>query len=167
MRAHREDVLNLLSLLTYMLKDSDPNGLDVCFTQSKEKINSGKSTKLLKAVSQVQYLGMSDMQTRLSQILQEHKEKFSTNNSHRGLLQKVTGRWEKQKSLSVYILTDGIWPPRNSVASTIVALVNSMKENKLPKDHVAIQFIRFGEDPHGIDRLNKLDHGLGLEDTDM
>ncbi|KAL9125734.1 MAG: hypothetical protein Q9217_005105 [Psora testacea] len=166
MRAHRNDVLKVISLLTYMLKVSDPNGLDVCFTQATQKVNSGKSTKLSTAVSQVAFRGISDMRTRLSHILQEHKNKFGTTTTPSGSWYRNAGPPEAQKPLSFYVLTDGKWQP-NDVGPIIIALVESMRANHLPKDHVGIQFIRFGEDSRGIDRLNHLDHGLGLKDIDM
>lgn len=42
-----------------------------------------------------------------------------------------------------------------------------MKANGLPKEHVGIQFIRFGEDQASVDKLDGLDHGLGLKDEAM
>lgn len=161
MQPHRKDVLSVVSFLAYLLKDTDDDGLDVRFTQSTERKNAGKTSKLLEVVSKVAFKGISDMRTRLSQILQEHKNKFGTKASRSGSWYKRYGPRETQKPLSFYILTDGRWQP-NEVGPIIVSLVESMKEHKLHKDHVGIQFIRFGQDPKGIDRLNHLDHGLGL-----
>ena len=161
MRAHRSAVLDVVSLLSYLLKDLDDDGLDVCFTQSTERRNSGRATKLSEVVGRVAFTGISDMRTRLSQILQEYKDKFGTSTA--------SSRWwykRQPKPLSFYVLTDGKWNP-NEVGPTIKSLVNSMRELKLPKDHVGIQFIRFGQDPNGIARLDHLDHGLGLKEMDM
>ena len=166
MEAHRHDVHNVISLLTYMLKDSDPNGLDICFTQSKQKVNSGKSTKLSAAVSQVTYQGISDMRMRLSHILQEHKDRFGTPPTSSNRWYRRTISPDARKPLSFYILTDGRWQP-NDVGPVIRDLVNNMKSKDLPKEHVGIQFIRFGQDEQGVARLNNLDHGLGLKDIDM
>ena len=166
MKAHRNDVFNVVSLLTYMLKDSDPNGLDIGFTQSRQRVNSGKSTKLSAAASSATYQGVSDMRTRLSHILQEHKNKFGTFSTSSGPWYKRTGSQEAQKPLSFYILTDGKWQP-NDVGPVIRDLVQTLKSKELPKEHVGIQFIRFGHDEQGIARLNNLDHGLGLKEVDM
>ena len=164
MRPHREDVLSVVSFLAYLLKDMDDDGLDVRFTQSTERKNAGRTSKLLEVVSKVAFKGISDMRTRLSQILQEHKIKFGTRAPPSGYWYKRPR--ETQKPLSFYILTDGKWQP-NEVGPIILSLVESMKEKKLHKDHVGIQFIRFGQDSKGIDRLNHLDHGLGLKEIDM
>ena len=166
MLAHRNDVLNVVSLLTYMLEGLDRNGIDVCFTHSTRKVNSGKSIKLLTAVREESFQGISDMRSRLSHILQEHKNRFGTTSSPAGPWYKKAGPPEAQKPLSFYILTDGKWQP-NKVGPTIIALVESMRSKQLPKEHVGIQFIRFGEDKRGIARLNHLDRGLGLKDIDM
>ena len=166
MRVHRKNVSKVVSLLTYMLKDSDSDGLDVCFTQSTLKVNSRKSTKLSDAISHVPFQGTSDMRTRLSHILQEYKNKFGTVTTPSEPWYKRTRRPEAQKPLSFYILTNGIWQP-NEVGPIIISLVDSMRAKQLPKEHVGIQFIRFGEDPHGVSRLNHLDRGLGLKGIDM
>ncbi len=42
-----------------------------------------------------------------------------------------------------------------------------MKAKGLPKEHVGIQFIRFGDDAASIDKLDELDHGLGLNADGM
>ena len=164
MRQHREDVLSVISFLAYVLKDTDSDGLDIRFTQSPEKKNSGRARKLVEAASKVAFKGISDMRTRLSQIFQEHKIKFGTTTS--GFWYRKPGAHEGQKPLSFYILTDGKWQP-NEVGPIIKSLVESMKDFKLHKDYVGVQFIRFGQDTQGIERLNRLDHGLGLKEIDM
>lgn len=163
MQVHHNNVVQVVSLLAYMLKDSDPNGLDVCFTQSKQKVNSGKSTKLSTAVSKAEFKGISDMRSRLSHILQEHKNKFGTTTTPSRPWYKKA---DSQKPLSFYVLTDGKWQP-NDVGPIIKALVDSMRAKQLPKEHVGIQFIRFGEDSQSMARLDHLDRGLGLKDIDM
>ena len=166
MRTHRSDVLKVVSLLSYMLKDLDPKGLDVYFTHSAQRVHAVKSSKLSKAVHQATFHGVSDMRARLFHIFQEHKNRFGTTTATTGSWYNRANRLEAQRQLSFYILTDGKWQP-NAVEPTILALVESMKANNLPKDHVGIQFIRFGEDQRGIARLDHLDHGMGLKDMDM
>ena len=166
MRAHRKDVVTVVSLLAYMLKALDSDGIDVCFTQSLQRINSGRSTKLSASVDQVNYMGVCDMRICLGRIMREYKDKFGTTTPLPGRWYKKVGFREAQKPLSFYVLTDGKWPPHD-VGPVIKNLVDTMVEKKLPKEHVGIQFIRFGEDPQGIARLDRLDHGLGLKNIDM
>ena len=166
MQSYRDDVESVVSLLSYILKDTDDDGLDLFFTQSTQRRNSGRATKLSEVVSRVTFTGISDMRTRLSQILQGYENKFGTTTSSSRSWYKRLGTPEPQKPLSFYVLTDGKWQP-NEVGPIILALVEAMRAFKLHKDHVGIQFIRFGHDPIGITRLNHLDHGLGLKDIDM
>ena len=166
MRAHRNEVVDVVSILSYLLKDRDDDGLDIYFTLSTKRRNSGRATKLSETVEKVAFKGISDMRTRLSQILRKYEDKFGTTTaSSRSWYQRL-GSPEPQKPLSFYVLTDGKWDP-NEVGPVIMNLVNRMGEFKLRKDHVGIQFIRFGQDPNGIARLNQLDHGLGLTEIDM
>lgn len=166
MRPHRNEVVRVVSLLSYLLKDTDDNGLDICFTQSTESRNSGRATKLSEIVEKVAFKGISDMRTRLSQILRKYEDKFGTTTASSRSWYKRLGSPEPQKPLSFYVLTDGKWD-LNEVGPIIMSLVDKMREFKLHKDHVGIQFIRFGQDPNGIARLDHLDHGLGLKKIDM
>ena len=167
MSTHRKDVVHVISLLTYMLKTLDSNGIDICFTQSPRRINSGRSTKLSTFVDQVDYKGVCDIRVRLSHILlHEYKNRFGAVSPRPEPWYKKVGSREAQKPLSFYVLTDGNWPP-NEAGPIIKALVKSMIENKLPKEYVGIQFIRFGENQRGIAYLDRLDYGLGLDKSDM
>ena len=166
MRAHRVNVLKVLSLLAYMLKNSNPDGLKIVFTQSSTKINSKKSSRLLTSVHQVDFQGVSDMRARLSHILQEYKSDFGITVAPPESRYQKTNCLATRWPLSFYVLTDGKWQP-NEVGPIIKALVESMQVNRLPKEHVGIQFISFGNDPCGIERLDHLDQGLSLKSIDM
>ena len=167
MRTHRSDVLKLIELLAYMVKDSDPDGPDIHFTQSTQKIRSvKKSRRILAAVREAPFAGISDMRNCLSRIFQSHKNEFGTTTTPHSTWYRKTSPAVPQKPLSFYILTDGIWQP-NEVGPIIKALADSLRVHQLPKEHVGIQFIRFGRDQDGIDQLTHLDCGLGLKDIDM
>ena len=168
MQPHRQKIMEVVSLLGYILKDSDPNGLDICFTQSTEKVNSRKSTRMSTAVAYAPFHGISDMRTRLTQIFQEHTAKFGTfTTPPKTFLSWSSRSPEAQRPLSFYILTDGLWQPKSEVETVIEDVVERMKAHKLPKLHVGIQFIRFGDNPQAIADLAHLDHGLGLKDINM
>ena len=106
------------------------------------------------------------MRGRLQSILQEHINKFGR------LIQAPKPLFghqplpQPQRPLSFYILTDAKWQPTD-VGQLIKDLVQSMKAKGCPKEHVAIQFIRFGEDQASIKKLDELDHGLGLKAIGM
>ncbi|KAL9604134.1 MAG: hypothetical protein Q9219_000722 [cf. Caloplaca sp. 3 TL-2023] len=168
MKQYRDNVLEVVSILPYLLKTSDEDGLDLYFTQSPSRVHAKNSTRLFEAVEQKNFHGISNMQARLNHIFQGFKDDFGEKTS------KTSGGWWKgpdqaktRKPLSFYILTDGVWQPKSSARSVILELVESMIRHELPKEHVGIQFIRFGDTPQGIDCLRELDHGLGLGAKEM
>lgn len=166
MKQYSREIERVISLLAYTVKKSDKDGLDIFFTQSRKKVNSRRSSKLSSSIHQEPFVGISDMRGRLQNILQEHINKFGT------LIyppRTVYGRQpppQPQRPLSFYILTDAKWQPTD-VEGLIRDLVQSMIAKRCPKEHVAIQFIRFGDDQASIDKLDKLDHGLGLKAIGM
>ena len=166
MKQYKDKMERLISLLAYMVKRSDKDGLDIFYTQTVTKVNSQRSSKLSASIHQEAFAGVSDMRGRLQTILQEHINKFGT------LIQApkpLFGRQpppQPQRPLSFYILTDAKWQPTD-VGRLIKDLVQSMRAKGCPKEHVAIQFIRFGEDQTSIAKLDELDHGLGLKAIGM
>ncbi len=166
MKQYKDKIERVISLLAYMLKNSDKDGLDIFFTQTVTKVNSRQSSKISTSIHQESFKGITDMRGRLHTILQEHIHKFGT------LIQPprtIFGRRpppQPQRPLSFYILTDAKWQPTD-VGGLIKDLVQSMIAKGCPKEHVAIQFIRFGNDEASIKKLDELDHGLGLKAIGM
>lgn len=65
--------------------------------------------------------------------------------------------------MNIYILTDGVWEPNSDVAGAILSLARTLLESDYPPRQVAIQFIRFGHDPEGAEKLDHLASGhLGM-----
>ncbi len=149
-----------------MLKNSDKDGLDIFFTQTVTKVNSRKSSKISTSIHQESFKGISDMRGRLRTILQEHIEKFGTTSQPSRNMYGRRPPPQPQRPLSFYILTDAKWQPTD-VGGLIKDLVQSMIAKGCPKEHVAIQFIRFGNEEASIKKLDELDHGLGLKAIGM
>jgi hypothetical protein len=63
--------------------------------------------------------------------------------------------------MNIYVLTDGCWENACTGENQIRNLVDELVKLKLTKDQVGIQFIRFGNDQRGLERLSYLDSGLG------
>ena len=171
MQTHFPTIKQVIELHGYILKGLDPTGLDVHYTQSTQKKNSKKSTQLVNNIDPETFVGRNtDMKGRLTQIFAEHRAKFGAM-----VIPELSGLSkfmrkpapEPQKPISFYILTDGKWQPNNDVANVILGLVRDMEVKNLAKEHVAIQFIRFGNDVDGIARMDHLDHGLGLKEKGM
>jgi hypothetical protein len=166
MKPHRRDVDRVISLLAYMLKNCDEDGLDVYFAHTWPKINTKKSSRLSSEVFKAPFEGISDMRSRLHQILQEHPNKFEKQFlPPKKFLGHQLGP-QPQRPLSCYILTDAKWQPTD-VGGLIKGLVQEMIANQCHKEQLAIQFIRFGNDQASIDKLDELDSGLGLKAMGM
>ncbi|MCJ1391817.1 hypothetical protein MMC18_004684 [Xylographa bjoerkii] len=166
MKQYSKDIANVVSLLAYMLKDLDKDGLDIYFTQSLKMVNSDKSKKLVTSIYQEPFRGVTNMGGRLKQIMKEHIEKFGTSIQPPKLPFRSQPPPISQRPLSFYVLTDAKWQPTD-VGGFIKNIVHTMKEKNCAKEHVAIQFIRFGDDQASIDKLDELDSGLGLKAMGM
>ena len=167
MKQYSKQVQRVIELLAYMVKKSDKDGLDIYFTQSVKKVNSQKSSRLSTSIQQEQFRGITDMRGRLQSLCQEHINKFGESiTPPRSFFGRQPGP-QPQRPLSFYILTDAKWQPTDVGAFIKKDLVQSMIDKRCPKEHVAIQFIRFGSDQACIKKLDELDHGLGLKDLGM
>ena len=166
MKPHLDSLKKVVKLLAYMLKHTDPNGLDIHLTQSIGTKNSTNSTDLVQIVEQASYTGTTDMRGRLVAIFEHYQAGATTRKVLEKHKFKPNRSVDSIRPLSFYILTDGKWNS-NNVDGAILTLVAGMKTNKLFKERVGIQFIRFGKDKAGIARMDYLDNGLGLKEQDM
>ena len=167
MKQYSREVQRVIELLAYMVKNSDKDGLDIYFTQSVKKVNSPKSSKLSTSIQQEHFRGITDMRGRLQTLCQEHINKFGTSITPSRSFFGRRPESQPQRPISFYILTDAKWQPTDVGAFIKKDLVQSMIAKRCPKEHVAIQFIRFGNDQASINKLDALDHGLGLKAQGM
>jgi hypothetical protein len=135
-------VKELLQVLAWLIKRKDNDGFDVCFTiSSTQDKNFKDSTPALKHVSSITPHSVSNMTMRLNSILAKYNL--------------------MRKPLSLYIFTDGNWQHGSDAIAPIRNMVSRMNKHNFPKEKVGIQFIQFGDDPEGTERLNYLDSQLG------
>ena len=162
MRPYRKEVLDLFGLLGYMVKEKDPDGIELHFTMSRNRKERARNTgQLLRNLETVQYFGTSNVRTQLGYILQEYYAKLKDQKPTRSLFKRMRSPRPVRRQ-NVYILTDGVWQPCCNPIPMIKTLVDNLEQNSMEREQFGIQFIRFGNDPHGIHRLNQLDSGLGL-----
>jgi hypothetical protein len=157
MKPHWKRVTRVFEALSYILKDVDPNGLDLSFTISADTLKKTKRTSKLVEMVKLRskhLVGTTDMNLKLTEILVTYQTE----------LEKPQGFFGKPiLPRNLYILTDGVWEPNCDAAAPIKNLVNKL--NKLDKGRVqvGIQFISFGENTAALERLDILDSGLGLK----
>lgn len=165
MKRHRQEIEALFGLLAYMVKDSDPDGIELHFTVSSEKHRSkkGKTKELTRILQNKEYEGYSNIRSSLKNIVDRYMEALREPVSPTASRWSFRGRSTKSvREQNVYVFTDGIWQPNCDPAEIIANLVTDLKEHKVLKEQFGIQFISFGSNPDGLAMLNRLDNGLNL-----
>jgi|SRR2546423_178812 len=161
MQKHWSKVISVFYVLAYMVKDSDPDGMDLLYTVSLERQKSKKPDRLRQHLNAKACGGRTDITLRLSIILHE----YATALQEQATPRRFLGSFLKKKEvrpMSLYIFTDAVWQPRCNAAAPIKLLIKKLDELGLPDHQVGIQFIRFGQNQESIDRLEYLDSGLEL-----
>ena len=157
MSVHWPQVKKVFGLLSYMVEDCDPNGLELYFTNTSKIFRSKNTSSLLRELEMMTPKGLPDMRSRFGSIIEKYQGKFGK--------RKLSSlfRESSPRKLSLYVLTDAVWQPKIDLTTTIRTLVRSLEDHKLANKQIGIQFIRFGNDPEGIRRLQELDSGLELD----
>ena len=163
MAPYREDVRKVLDLLAYMLLESDPDGLDLYFTDDGKKLKYKNHPSILKEFDEHPSTGTPDMRERFAAITETYQEKFGKTNRLARLLRKKNIPSKGPRRLSLYVLTDAVWQPKMTLTMEIDTLVNLLLDHHLTNKQIGIQFIRFGHDKKGIKRLDKLDADMKLK----
>lgn len=151
MKAHEAEVKRILDILAYLVKDSDPDGLELYFTCSKNHFKEKDPSKLVTKFMGNVPRGLTDIRTRLTSIIDSFIKGFDRN--------WVLKKFKPVRSLNIYVLTDGIWQPNTDLTPPIRRLVNKLDENG--QYQVGIQFISFGDRLGALERLNDLDDEMG------
>jgi hypothetical protein len=151
MKAHETEVKRILGILAYLVKDSDPDGLELYFTCSKNHFKEKDPSKLVTKFVSNKPGGLTDIRTRLTLIIDGFIEGFDRN----WFMKKL----KPVRSLNIYVLTDGIWQPNTDLTPPLQRLINKLDENG--QYQVGIQFISFGNRAGALERLNELDDDLG------
>ena len=160
MREHWEEALILFEILAYILKRLDPDGLELYFTCTEGKHKKRNTTDLIEIARSrappADVMRPSNIFVRLNSILEQYQEKLRNPQSRFGIPRSS----RDMRKLNLYVLTDGLWQPESDAETPIKHLVKTLDELDKPLNQVGIQFIRFGDDPHGRARLEHLDSGL-------
>lgn len=162
MGKHWSDVRRLLKALAWLVSRDDDNGMELRFLISNKKCTSKDPTKLVDHLGKTERLGKSNINERLGEVLEDYCDSWDTwkksqERSSMKLYQTLFQIGRKPKKLSVYVLTDGIWQPKSDAADSIRPMIDRLEEWKVPSNRVGIQFIRFGDNPDSIQKLNRLD----------
>ena len=148
-------MIDLFSVFGYFAKRLDSNGLEMYFTVSDRKETFKDTSPAVSILKNIRLSTSSNINIRLGKILEEYQAKLERQKERRNALFPP----KPVKPLSLYVFTDAAWPNCDAVAP-VEAMIEKQKQLGLKKEQVGIQFIRFGNDPTGIKRLEYLDSGL-------
>ena len=163
MKDHRQKVRDVLELLSFITHRHDPDGLDLYFSTQSEKLRPKTPEQVLRFFDERLANGLPDMRERFASIILQYQGQFGKRNTLRKILHPNSTPSRGPRRLTLYVLTDGIWQPKCTLVEEITKLVSLMQKHDVPNKHVGIQFIRFGNNLEGIQRLKTLDAHLGLE----
>ena len=162
MEPYRNEIKMLLELLWDMVAKYDPDGPDLYITTDMKRLKPKTDDRMLQELDRRPAKDASDMRFCFAQIIEKYQNHFGTT--------KLRDRWRSWKDtpskgprkLSLYVITDGVWQKRTDLEQVIRTLVDLLIQHKLTNKQIGIQFIRFGHDKTGMERLEKLDSGLDL-----
>ena len=157
MATHWEETTALFGVLAYLVKTSDRDGIELFFSVSSNSFLSKNSSSLVDVVRKHKAQGNSKIATQIASILEKYRSKLTQNEKKRILFPR------KVQPLNLYILTDGLWGLDFDPSSVIRNFVDLLAKLKLDRNQVGIQFISFGNDPIGLERLEQLDDSLGAQ----
>lgn len=147
MDKYKKHLTTLVDPLVYLVKDGDPDGVEVVFTISTDTRRSKKSSQLTDRVVSRVFKGKTDISDRLGRILREYRVE----------LDRKKLAHQSVRPLSIYILTDGVWEGGKDAQTPIREIVSVLRNYGYDREQVGIQFISFGDDLEGLQRLDELD----------
>ena len=160
MTPHWMRVKHLFNHLAYFIKDQDPSGIELYDTASCNVVKSKDTTTLLHRLSEIApHLGSAptDPSMCLDRILVQYRESLDEYHDNRRISWLGRPRPTTAPSLIVYIFTDGIWQPKCNMSNPIRTIIEKCIQYRLPRGKVGVQFIQFGDDAEGTEKLTKLD----------
>ncbi|UPK94466.1 hypothetical protein LCI18_005401 [Fusarium solani-melongenae] len=154
MGQHFHEITEKFKILAYLAKRFDPDGVEICFSSEVPLIHKGDTSKLLRKFNNQKWDQIS-FEDRIGTFIDRIViPRLSSWHRKLGLT--------KPKNLTIFVLTDGKWGEGREgaagVENPILRLISVILGEGLSRTQVAIQFLRFGDDPNGKQYLKFLDH---------
>jgi len=166
MRPHWEDVKNLFKILSWMVKTSDEDGLDLYYSMSSDKVHSKHTRLLLKHLEGRTPQGQSDITIPLGRILYKYLQDLQDDSVPRTRFDRIRHiRPAPFRPMTLYVFTDAVWQWACDGKGPIVDTIQKLDDLNIPNDkkQVGVQFISFGNDRECLKKLKYLDDELKKE----
>src|SRR5277367_3670775 len=103
-----QEVKSLFEALSYLVKDVDPDGIELLFTISPLSTRGTTTTRLVQLLNNKKLEGVTDISHSLGLLLDRYLSGLEESRSKSTFLRNILRR-SRSKPLNVYILTNGIW----------------------------------------------------------
>lgn len=140
-------VIDTFSALAYLVKDCDPDGVDLYYTNHNQTWRSATASELIEHVQQYEPKPNSKIETDMGMALRRILN----------ARQELIRRDGLPRPASIYVFTDGIWARGTNAEAPIMETVHLIQSHNLKLRCVGIQFISFGESEEGLQRMVALD----------
>jgi len=157
MRQQWPAVKEVFEALSYILKPMAPSGIEVFYTVSYDTWRRRDTKELVEKLEAKGVAGDTNISYRLALQLDMYKPKIQPT-PRRG-----SAKSKKVRPMCFYILTDGNWRAGGDPAAVIKGMADSLISADLKNGQVTIQFISFGQNAMGLQRMKGLanaDFGL-------
>ncbi|KAF2644780.1 kinase-like protein [Massarina eburnea CBS 473.64] len=177
MKPYWHSVVRVFRALAGIVKHADLDGLDVIFATSLERKHGKKRSELVPIIERRKVAGSCNMKEALQEVFDKFGDQLEAPMAKRrssllrfGTRPPTSSTAPKTKrGLSVYVLTNGVWqqrpPPVCGVEEPIRHMVTKLCRSEKLDTKIGIQFIRFGNDPIGEERLDILDSLSRLQEV--
>ncbi|KAF5628942.1 serine threonine kinase [Fusarium sp. NRRL 52700] len=152
MDVYKLQAMKTARVISYVAKEADNDGMEV-YAASRTfygPIKCKNSTEVEAAIDRFETVqGTCKLRKCLDNILDRvlRKESF--------------------KPTSIYILTDGIWEPgEDQVKFAVNRAIKFLIDHQRPSSAIMFQFVQFGDDQKGKERMRKLDDECKMETED-
>ena len=158
MNVHWTDVRESMEVLTsIILKFKADDRIDVELAMGDKKHDSSRTKSIVSYIRDNRPgTGQNGADASIESAISRVLQKFIADHEHQrnSRIGRLRGG---KKPLSLYILTNGVFPEHDHVEAPIKDAVEKMKRLGLEPDTIGLQFVRFGDDPGGIEKLRKVD----------
>lgn len=157
MREKWSQVKTAFEALSYIIKPMAPDGIEMFFTVAYDAWRRHNTSELVELLEKKGLAGDTDISYRLGLQLQDYQIKTQPT------AQTASKKAKRTRPMSFYILTDGNWKDKCDPIPAIKGIANHLINANLKNGHITIQFISFGQNPVGLQRMSDIantDFGL-------
>jgi hypothetical protein len=145
MRSHKRSVVSLFEALAYVVKETDPDGLDLYFTDPTVPgpVHSKDTKRLVRAVETRWFDKDVDLTGKLTKILGDYEKRLQ---GRKGLFSFLKFWGPRLRPMTVYVFTDGVGcsKSRTEIEDLMVTMEDALSKAKVDESHLGIQIIQFG-----------------------